>query len=354
MKKRHVLPKCAMGCFMVLLIVLNVALSWAGLTYDSDGDCDVDGVDLSLLLSVGSPSLSGIALEFGAVEECCEYIGVGSPIDGYPNWQERTMIVFTNMVRMAPIEYRDTYMASFEFPAGGILNSSLYPAVAPLYWNHELNQSARFHAEDMAFNCGLQHDSCDGTSWYDRISSFYPYSVALAENVAYGFNLPWMTVNLFLCERYGSVCEPDGSGSDGHRANIMGDQLREIGTGHAWGSSDYWVQDFGGRQPDLQPPVVAASHAFFEDGVTSFFLNYFDSTGAAPMKIVVVLNYIEYPLFLDTGTVSTGSYRTDVVEAAECRSYFFLVTAGNGVCYRYPATSHFDTYGEGSCLTDYD
>ncbi len=105
MKKRHVLPKCAMGCFMVLLIVLNVALSWAGLTYDSDGDCDVDGVDLSLLLSVGSPSLSGIALEFGAVEKCCEYIGVGSPIDGYPNWQERTMIVFTNMVRMAPIEY---------------------------------------------------------------------------------------------------------------------------------------------------------------------------------------------------------------------------------------------------------
>ncbi len=346
-----------MACLVVLLIVLKTTLLCAELSSDIDGDCDVDGVDLFELLSDTSHDLEVVlpdfAPEFGLVEECCDPIGVGNPIAGYPNWHERTMVVFTNMVRMAPIEYRDIYMADFTFPAGGILTSAYYPTVAPLYWNYELNQAARFHSEDMASDCGLQHNSCNGTSWYDRIRSFYDYPVFLGENVAYGLSSPQATVNLFLCEQYGAPCVADGSGADGHRANIMSSNYQEIGTGYAI-PSHYWTQDFGGRLPDSMPPVVAASHAFPEEGVTSFFLNYFDSAGGPPMEILVVLDYIQYPLYLDTGTASAGSYRFDVDEATDCRFYYFLVTAGDGTCWRYPETSHFYTYGEGSCLMDFD
>lgn len=160
----------------------------------------------------------------------------------------------------------------------------------------------------------------------------------------------------FLCDQYGTTCAPDSpgySGYDGHRENIMKTEYMEIGTGYAQGSVGYWVQDFGGRNPGPQSPVASASHAFLETSVTSFFLNYYDSSGAAPLEISVVLDDIRYSLVLDTGTVAAGSYRVDVASAFVCRSYFFQVTASDGTCYRYPATSQFYTYKEGDCVLDY-
>lgn len=343
------LNKHAVRCLVFLLILLNSTFVWADLSFDQDNDCDVDGVDLFILIAASGNNLQEFADEFGTIDACCSFNDVGTPVDGYPNWQERTMIVFTNMVRMAPIEYRDTYMSDYYPPAGGILG--LYPAVVPLYWNYELNQAARFHAEDMALNCGLQHISCDGTEWYDRIRNFYPYSGALGENIAYGPAMPWETVNLFLCDGNGSVCAIDHDGQDGHRRNIMQSAFKEIGTGYA---QRYWVQDFGGRNPEVQPPVVSASHAFLENGLTSFLLNYFDSSAAAPQEIMLVLDDVQYALDLDTGTGATGSYRVDVDSVSGCRSYYFLVKAADGTCSRYPGASHFYTYLEGDCVLDYD
>ena len=346
------------GWFLFLIICLNASLLWAQLQYDFDGDCDVDGTDIYQFLSSENHTLenymNGFALEYGGVGECCVPVGIGTPRDGYPNWQERTLIVFTNMVRMAPVEYRDSFMIYSGFQASGILDPAIYPAVHPLYQDHGLSQAARFHAEDMAFNCGLQHDSCDGTSWSDRIRRYYTDSFWISENVAYGFNSPWMTVNLFLCEEYGRACVADGSGDDGHRANIMRVQSREIGAGYAMGSTYFWVQDFGGGIPEALPPVVAATHAFIEDGKTSFFLNYFDPDKDPPLNMQVIIDDIQYLLDLDTGQEQAGSYRVDVTRAAGCRTYFFRVTSGNGTCYRYPGTSYFHTYGEGDCLLDYE
>ena len=346
-------------CLIVLLIVLNSTFLWADLNFDQDDDCDVDGLDLFKLISNPSNSFEDILPdfvgEFGTTGFCCTIIGAGTPIDGYPSWQERTMIVFTNMVRMAPIEYRDIYMTGLTFPAEGVLN--LYPAVAPLYWNHELNLAARFHAEDLAFNCQtLQHDSCDGTSWFVRIRNFYPYSGAIGENIAYGYSMPWTTINAFLCDKYGSTCASDSPGPggyDGHRENIMNSGFREIGTGHAQETLNYWVQDFGGQSSGFQSPVVSATHAFLEIRITSFFLNYRNSNGTAPREVKLVLDDNHYSLELDTGTESAGTYRVDVESASVCRPYFFLVRDIDGACYRYPGTSHFYTYNEGDCTLDY-
>ena len=111
-----------MTAFLLLLVLsLHASSSRAQMQYDLDGDCDVDGSDVCLFLSSENDpfdnDLNGFLLEFGKAEECCAPVGVGTPIDGYPNWQERTMIVFTNMVRMAPVDYRDTYMIHLGFQA---------------------------------------------------------------------------------------------------------------------------------------------------------------------------------------------------------------------------------------------
>jgi hypothetical protein len=113
------------------------------------------------------------------------------------------------------------------FPPEGILNDG-FPAVAPLYSNHALNQAARYHAADMASDCGLQHDSCDGTSFSDRIHSFYPAVRYIGENIAYnsvsGAEMPWYIVSLFLCDApFGGVCAADDQPFSviGHRMNSM-------------------------------------------------------------------------------------------------------------------------------------
>jgi hypothetical protein len=38
---------------------------------------------------------------------------------------------------------------------------------------------------------------------------------------------------------------------------------------------------------------------------------------------------------------------------SECRSYYFQFTSASGGVYRYPETGYFNTYGEGSCTTDW-
>ena len=345
----------------LFLLCMGSAMGWAGLEFDTDGDCDVDGVNIHAFLSDGTFSmtedLSGLASELGTVEPCCDAPGSGDPIDGYPKWQERTLMVFVNMVRMAPREYRDKYMADWQvsMPDDGILNADRFPAVHPLYWNLGLNQAARYHAEDMAFNCQtLQHASCDGTSTWDRIARYYSYTGWRGENVADGYSAPRDTVNQFLCDRVGSTCAADGSADDGHRDNIMNGLFKEMGGGHAKGNYHYWVQDFGGRTPDGFPPIVSAAHDFVTSNVTSFFLNYYAPQNGAPEEVRVVVDGAEYLLALDSGQAEAGTYRKDLTTASGCRSYYFMVKTGCGNCYRYPETSHFHTYGEGGCLSDYE
>ena len=70
--------------------------------------------------------------EFGAADVQAFELGGGSarpepgaihrvrPVDGYPSLFERRLLVYTNAVRMAPQQYRDEYMASFQPSPGSI------------------------------------------------------------------------------------------------------------------------------------------------------------------------------------------------------------------------------------------
>ena len=287
--------------------------------------------------------------------------GYGDPEPGYeayPSWQERQVIVLTNMVRMAPVEFRDAFL-----DCDSILTAETYPAVDPVYWNLSLNRSARAHVEDIGNNCGLQHNSCDGTKWSDRIRSYYKPGSIIAENISYGGNDALSCMRQWMLDTYGNgIIAPDGSEYDGHRANIMNSIYHEIGTGYELGKAStgfkngtpYWVQDLGGGESIYDSiPVPAGSHFLFDSKTITFLVNYCDKSGTSPVAASLVLAEETYEMSLRMGSASRGTYGITQPIAASCRRYHFQFIDGNGTTWTYPTTGCLQTLGEGDCESDY-
>ncbi len=76
---------------------------------------------------------------------------LGVPKDGFPNWEERVILVLTNRAR------NDPAAQSAESCNGGCAS---YPSSKPLYHNYNLGRAARFQATSLKkAGAGLQHDS---------------------------------------------------------------------------------------------------------------------------------------------------------------------------------------------------
>lgn len=117
----------------------------------------------------------------------------------------------------------------------------------PLKRVTELDQAARYHAEDMRVDGYFQHDSYDGPAgatfacaWSTRIGRFYTGASSMAENIAWGYGSPANVMSGWM-------------GSSGHRNNILTTSRWEIGVGYA--SGNIWVQDFG-RKSGRYPLVI--------------------------------------------------------------------------------------------------
>jgi hypothetical protein len=277
--------------------------------------------------------------------------GNGDRVDSFPQFNERQLLVLTNACRMAPVEYRDLYIGNYQ-----VLLPANYPAIKPLYWNLGLNKASHAHAIDMADNCGMQHPSCDGTTWNARIKSYYTKSSSIAENIAAGNTTALATIKQWVLEvnPAQSPVPADLSSGDGHRKNIMGASYKELGTGYAKGPQQYtyfWVHDFGGGKPDFTNPLVAGCHFFIETGKTTFFVNCFDSV-AAPANVSCVIENQVIPMTLALGTINRGTYTLVQTKGAACRRYYFTC-AKSGTTFRYPEYGTLVTSGEGTCATDY-
>ena len=279
--------------------------------------------------------------------------GYGDPSTGYPtmpNWEERGVITLTNACRMDPVGFKNMYVGSYN-----ILLPQNYPAVPPVYWHLDLNRSARAHAEDMANNCGMQHNSCNGDSFYIRIYSYYSNSYTIGENIATG-SADAMDV-MVLWIKDGSTPAGDKSGSDGHRKNIMSASYREMGAGYAYGPVQwytFWVQDFGGGASSYKShPIVCGTHLFLETNKTTFMANYYDSLGRAPQTASVIINGTEQSLSLLLGTAGKGTYSFAGAKGSTCRNYYFSFRDNAGTLWRYPQNGALVTSGEGSCTAEY-
>lgn len=265
------------------------------------------------------------------------------------------MMVMTNACRIAPTAYRNTYLTS----APTILSSSVYPPVPPLQWSLGLNKSSRYHSNDLATtaNCGLQHNSCNGTSWATRVSSYYPNAITKGENIAAGYFDPTSTINALLIDSFGGPIPADGSGTDGHRKNIMSSTFTEFGNGYAIGPNSYgryYTQDFAKptTASAICSPIPSATHVF-QSGMIHFMANFYDTANAAPRSAQVFIDGVPSTMAVYLGTAARGTYRYSTTTSATCRSYHFEFRDASNTLYRYPAHGEFRTFGEASSTENF-
>lgn len=280
----------------------------------------------------------------------------GVPINGYPNWFERTMLTTVNAVRMAPTDYKAVYM-----PGAGadVLAPTHYPPVQPLLWSYGLNQSARYHCEIEATQGCFQHNECDGTPWFERWNTFYPNWNLAGNNIGAGSAAidPLFSTGAYLFDAHNGAPAPDGSGFDGHRWNIMYGNYLHLGVGHVHDPASqllyYQSQDFG-RPNDLNTavmctPFIMGSHVFLYNTFPAqddhFLLDYYAPDPAQSVSVVVC--GVSYPMTLHLGTTAKGTYRFTIPMIDHCRFYHFEATDSVGNPHRYPSHGEFYTYWEG-------
>lgn len=253
--------------------------------------------------------------------------GYGVPVDGYPNAEERWLLLWTNAARVAPLDFTD------EYDAGGCSTDDFADdekqAKAPLYIDLQLTEAARFHSSDMAENGCFQHESCDGTDTWARIDGFYSDAAgAMGENIAMGTSdAKYAVLSMWMCSH------------SGHRANIMSADFNEMGPGV---DGVYMTQDFaGGELKEGSPPVRMATE---KDG--DWYADWGDAD--APTRLSVVINGNETPLELQHGTAEQGIYAAFSPEAGSdpCHIAFVKWETAGGLSGTFPELGSF---ASGAC-----
>ncbi len=303
----------------------------------------------------------------------------GEPNGTFPSWQERAVAQLTNRARVEP----SAELASC--PAGQCPEAACYTAVAPLFWNYDLNQAARFHSLTMgkfpffahSTPCVLFSDintrfpgssdgsfasSCSGSGSTTAGARVNLFGAAYGgENAAAGQSSPFSVFYAWLHEPASS----SGCGftqQNGHRYNILRNAGPSLGVGHAQVSGSpygtYWTQDFGGTAVNGKIPSgshwTATNHVRDPSGgdnSVEFWANWYDTAGGAPTAATVVLDNVPVTMTRIRGTVTNGAYRATVIGVSTaCHTYYFSFVDSSLNTVRYPTTG---SLGFGGGCPDY-
>jgi len=125
----------------------------------------------------------------------------------------------------------------------------------PLKENDALSLAAQAHSQTMADGDFFDHtDPQTGSTPGDRVTSAGYVWTAVAENIGLGYDSPEAAVAGWMQ-------------SEGHRANILDPEFREIGAGYVYEADDtfaacgdlacyhYWTQNFGARE-GIYPLII--------------------------------------------------------------------------------------------------
>jgi len=261
------------------------------------------------------------------------FAGYGDASDGLPSLEERQLMVWTNAARVDPEAFSADYTragCSFERDFTEVERTPQ----DPVRWNPNLNESARFHSDDMFENNWFDHKSSDGTPFGTRISRFY--QGPSGENIAQGYPSPYSVVF------EGWMC------SAGHRENLMRPEYDELGAGIA---GSYYTQNFG--RGEIDPHQVGTGAHWMQGDSVVFRADVFDAAGAVPDAVRVVWNGVPGDMIVDVGTSARGVYRAsrNLMQAQEtdqpgCMEYYFQADYGE-TSVRFPEMC---SYGWGDCF----
>lgn len=273
-------------------------------------------MNLLFLALVGPAALAG----YGDVDQ-----------DGDPAWEERDLHLWTNAARVDPEAFEADYNSggcSFDD-----FSSDEATPKAPLYYDTGLGEAAIYHTDDMHDSGNFSHSSSDGTSFATRVARYYTDSGYVGENIAWGYASGYSAVMT------GWMCS-----TEGHRANIMGGDYNELGTGVV---DNYYTQDFGAGTVSTDSPVAMANHAPVSPSEeASFYADWQDAR--EPVALELVLDGIPSAMELTWGTAEQGIYgvalELDPEEA--CHSYFVRWTREDGTSGAFPEEGSY-TFGSG-------
>ncbi|MFK7927845.1 MAG: CAP domain-containing protein [Myxococcota bacterium] len=261
------------------------------------------------------------------------FAGYGDASDGLPSLDERQLMVWSNAARVDPEAFSADYSNAGCSFASDFTDTERTPQ-NPLRWNADLNESARFHSDDMFKNNWFDHKSSDGTPFGARIGRFYEGPAG--ENIAQGYMSPYSVVF------EGWMC------SAGHRQNLMRPDYDELGTGIA---GTYYTQNFG--QGGIAPHQVGTGAHWMQGDNVIFRADVFDPSGAVPDAVNVVWNGVPGAMTVDVGTDARGVYRAsrNLMQAEEtdqvgCMEYYFQADYGEKSV-RFPESG---SYGWGDCF----
>jgi hypothetical protein len=328
---------------------------------------------LMVLCAVGCQTSSGDAARVGKSSAA-----VGEPQDGFPNWDERVIHLWTNRARCDPqADLADCSQC---------VEKACYTPQPPLKWSYELARAARFHSANQTSCSKMSHDSsctlvsdigdiyapggCDGsascacvgggppcgcdapnpcTSTWARIGMFG--ASGSGENVAGGgLGNPTGRFYAWLHENYDHPdnCAFDyGPPTNGHRWNILTNNGPALGTGCA---GSYCTQDFGGPAAPSSKLYVGVHHP--QTGVVfDFRAHWYDPTGGAPQQAMVNVNGSCEVMTLERGVEpDNATYLLQGQSVSGCAHYYFMFKDSGGAWVTYPESGSFGI----NCPEDWD
>lgn len=309
---------------------------------------------------------------------------VGEPVGDFPKWEERVLHQLTNRARVDPA----TDLAGCGANCSPTeLNLACYAPIAPLAWNLNLNESARFHSAYMAKNSYTTpaHDSI--CKLFPNIDALYPETCDASFACSCETGTPVTTaagrVPLFGASYTGEIIAvgqlspdpgnpyeifyawlhepaPDSLCSfnslNGHRYLILKNTGPAIGYGYYFQAltnfDHYWTGDFGGAGTAV-PKIPSGSHWGTgtnhrrQEPMIEFWANWEDA--AAPTEPSVIVDGVSSPLTLSRGTAPRGAWTTTLAGLGSgCHRYYFSFRDSFSQIQTYPTTGSFGI-GDNSC-----
>jgi Bacterial Ig domain len=304
----------------------------------------------------------------------------GVPQNGFPNWQERMMYVYTNRSRADPV----TELAG----CAACAEKACYPsALAPVIPNYNLQRAARFHSAELEYTGCFQHDSpgalvagiqnvyvpvgsclgqpacaytggiftCNtaGTNTFTRISAFG--TSGSAENIAYYSSgaSPRMVYDLWIFEADSNPACGFRS-ANGHRYSILNGNNRALGVGYYKnptpppGNREMYTQDFGSTGTPTGSLITGGHDPLATTSGTTnvnFRVNYYN-TGGGPTSAKVNVNGTCTDMTMERGVTANNStwLSTIPLTGTTCRRYNFEFVVPGGATVLLPEVG---TYGVG-------
>ncbi|MCC6332394.1 MAG: carboxypeptidase regulatory-like domain-containing protein [Myxococcales bacterium] len=288
---------------------------------------------------------------------------LGEVAGGYPNDQERMLHVLVNQARHSPTTPNNNECGDWTAEVGPNVKKT------PLVYSLEANQGARYSARHMSEigcyqneNCCVLGDAgmglgvgclanaaCTGASCQQTCDAGVGQTAQQRYSL-FNFNsLSAVSVARNVSSAYDLWCNLMQSSDN--RAIIYADTATEFASG-LWQeanqtcTSAYWALAWGNAAVTV--PTVPAASVFYQPPNPSntanmyFGANYFDPSGQAPRRAVVVVAGHCFDLDRTWGYDDNGTYEThfpdpDVIPDG-CHPYYFLFVDAAGTRVTYPTT----------------